>query len=85
MSEPGALAPPLKPFVQRDDEGAPFLAGSKCRACGHIYVGQRSVCARCAVRGQMEPCRLAETGQVYVHTIVHRSFPGVAAKAMETL
>lgn len=26
----------------------------------------------------MSPCRLAESGKIYVHTIVHRSFPGVA-------
>ncbi len=85
MSELCTLAPSLKPFVQRDDKGAPFLAGSKCGACGHVYVGLRSVCARCAVRGQMEPCRLAETGKVYVYTIVHRSFPGVATPFVDVI
>jgi uncharacterized OB-fold protein len=80
-----ALAPSLKPFVQRDGQGAPYLAGSTCNACGHVYVGQRYVCARCATRGQMSPCRLAESGRVYVHTIVHRSFPGVPTPFIDVI
>lgn len=77
MTDTAELAPPIVPFLKRDEKGAPYLAGSKCKACGHIYVGERTVCAKCTARDQMEPVRLAETGKVYVYTIIHRSFPGV--------
>lgn len=76
MSEARELAPPIVPYLKRDGD-QPYLAGCKCQACGHVYVGERSVCAKCAARDQMTPVRLAETGKVYVATVVYRSFPGV--------
>lgn len=69
--------PALVPFLKRDASGAPYLAGSRCEACGQLFVGERQVCAACTARNRMTPVRLAETGKVWVHTIVHRSFPGV--------
>jgi len=33
----------------------------------------------------MSPCRLAESGKVYVHTIVHRSFPGVPTPFIDVI
>jgi uncharacterized OB-fold protein len=76
MSEPSPLAPPIVPFLKRDGD-RPYLEASKCQACGHVFVGERSVCARCTARGNMTRSRLAETGKVYVATVVYRSFPGV--------
>ena len=57
--------------------GSPYLAGSRCAACGHVFVGARQVCAGCFARGQMTDVRLAERGKLYTYAIVHRSFPGV--------
>jgi uncharacterized OB-fold protein len=78
-------APPLVPFLKRSAAGAPYLAGSKCQACGHVFVGERQVCAKCTARGQMLPVHLAETGTVYVYTIVHRSFPGVKTPFIDAI
>ncbi len=75
---------PLLSFIRRDADG-PYLQGSRCKACGQVYVGERTVCANCAARDQMEPHRLAETGRVYVYTIVHRSFPGVETPFVDVI
>jgi uncharacterized OB-fold protein len=50
MREPSPLAPPIVPFLKRDGD-RPYLEASKCQACGHVFVGERSVCARCTARG----------------------------------
>ncbi|MCB1683339.1 MAG: OB-fold domain-containing protein [Pseudomonadales bacterium] len=76
MSEAQAITPPIVAYLKRDGE-RPYLSGSRCEACGHTFVGERTVCARCSVRDRMTPVRLAEKGRVYVATIVYRSFPGV--------
>lgn len=85
MLESDSVSLPLRPFIRRDGNGAPFLAGSRCTNCGHVFVGERSVCAKCSARDLMEPCRLAETGKVYVFTIVHRSYPGVATPFVDVI
>ncbi len=69
-------AEPLVPFLKTGDNG-PYLAGSKCGACGHVFVGERTVCAKCSARDRMEAVHLSETGKLYDFTVVHRSFPGV--------
>ena len=43
-------APSIASHIRRDNEGNPYLAGSKCSDCGHIFVGERSVCAKCYSR-----------------------------------
>lgn len=75
---------PLVPFICKD-KGHPYLAGSKCGECGHVFVGQRTVCANCTARENMQPVRLAERGKVYVYTIVHRSFPGVETPFIDVI
>lgn len=65
------------PYLQLDDSGAASLVGSRCRECGAVIAGKKSVCACCAARNRMDPIRLGERGKVYTYTIVHRSFPWV--------
>lgn len=74
----------LLPFVKPND-GAPYLAGARCGACGHVYVGDREICAKCSARGQMTPVPLAGTGRLYAYTIVHRSFPGVKTPFVDAI
>jgi uncharacterized protein len=76
--------PAIVPFLKRDG-GTPFLSGSRCRACGHLFVGDRQTCAKCAARDQMDSVKLAETGKVYVYTVVHRSFPGVETPFVDAI
>ena len=64
-------------FLKIPKDGAPYLAGSKCRNCGEVYAGEREVCGKCFSRGKMEAVKLGSTGKLYNFTIVHRNFPGV--------
>ncbi len=84
MSKPASEAPVIVPFLKREN-GSPYLEGSKCRACGHLFVGERKVCAKCTKRDQMDSIHLAETGTVYVYTIVYRSFPGVETPFIDVI
>jgi uncharacterized OB-fold protein len=77
--------PPLVPFLKRSAEGRPYLAGSKCEACGHVFSGDRQVCANCTARGKMQPVQLAENGKLYVYTIIHRTFPGVPTPFIDAI
>ena len=78
MSEAEApeAPPPLVPYLKVEN-GKPFISGARCEACGHVFVGEREVCAKCTARGRMKPVHIAETGKLYAFTIVERSFPGV--------
>lgn len=71
--------PRLRPFIKTTAEGEHYLEGSRCKACGELFVGERKICAACAARDQMETVRLASTGKIYAYTIIERSFPGVKA------
>ncbi|NML92685.1 Zn-ribbon domain-containing OB-fold protein [Novosphingobium olei] len=75
---------PLLPVIEPND-GHPYVAGSRCKACGHTYVGTRDVCAKCTARDAMEHVQLAETGKVWAWTVVHRSFPGVATPFVDVI
>ncbi|MCC7274501.1 MAG: OB-fold domain-containing protein [Alphaproteobacteria bacterium] len=75
-AETQEAVPPLVPYLE-PNAGKPYIAGSRCEACGHVFVGERQVCAKCTARGKMKPVHIAETGKLYAFTIVERSFPGV--------
>ena len=77
--------PPLMPFIKRQDDGTPYLAGAKCKACGHVFVGERTACAKCTARDQMQSVHLALTGKLYVYTIVYRDFPGVKTPFIDAI
>jgi len=59
------------------DGGDPYLEGHKCGSCSAIYIGDRKVCSKCGVRDKIAAVKLANTGKLYVYSIVHRSFPGI--------
>jgi len=42
-----------------------------------VFIGPRAHCSKCGARDSMEATRLSNQGQLYVFSIVHRSFPGV--------
>jgi uncharacterized OB-fold protein len=68
---------PIVPYLACDAAGEPGLVGSKCGACGEIFLGCTTVCACCAARNVMKQLTLANSGKLYVWTTVHRSLPGV--------
>jgi uncharacterized OB-fold protein len=77
--------PPLVPLIKSSETGKPYLAGSKCKSCGHVFAGERQVCANCTARDEMLPVHLAETGKLYVYTVVHRTFPGVKTPFIDAI
>ena len=72
---PGPL--PIVSFLKIPPKGDPYLEGLECGKCRAVFLGERSTCARCGARDSLSPKQLANTGTLYVYTIVHRSFPGV--------
>ncbi len=42
-----------------------------------MFLGERSVCSSCSARDQIEPVTLSNSGELYVYSIVYRSFPGI--------
>ena len=67
---------PIVPFLKLPESGEPYLAGQRC-ACGAVYLGHRIACAKCLGRGPFTEIPLSRTGELYVWSIVHQSFPGV--------
>ena len=77
MSAP-ALGISAVHFLRLDPPEGPRLIGSRCLQCDAVFLGNRSICARCMTRERMDAIRLSERGTVYSFTIVFRSFNGVA-------
>ncbi len=79
MAEEAAAAGPLPvvPFLKIPDGGDPYLEGQKCRSCDAIFLGERTTCASCGKSEQFAATKLANQGELYVYSIVHRSFPGI--------
>ncbi len=72
-----AFAPSIASHIRRNEQGQPYLAGTKCGNCGHTFVGAREVCAKCYARSGLNPVKLAQTGKIYTWSIIYRSFPGI--------
>ncbi len=68
---------PVTSFLKIPEVGKSYLEGHQCKSCSAIFIGARSVCARCGARDKMGPIKLSDHGTLYVYTIVHRSFPGI--------
>lgn len=68
---------PVVPFLKIPEDGDPYLEGHKCKECGAIFLGERSICSSCSARDKIEPIKLSNQGELYVFSIVYRSFPGI--------
>ena len=68
---------PVVDFLRMPDDGAPYLEGHRCGACGAVFLGERKVCSKCMARDRIEAVKLSDRGTLYVYSIVHRSFPGI--------
>ena len=68
---------PIVPFLIIPSDGDPYLEGHRCGQCQSVFIGERTTCSKCGTRDQMKAEALAQTGELYVFSIVHRSFPGV--------
>ena len=78
MASDAASRPlPAVDFLKIPESGSPYLEGSKCKSCSAIFLGERAACSKCGTVGQLETIRLSDEGELYVYSIVYRSFPGV--------
>ncbi len=81
LPEPDSSAPdlfvPALPHIVIDPAGNHALAGMKCASCGIVVEGERLACPACGARDSLGPVRLARSGRIAAHTVVHRSLPGV--------
>ena len=68
---------PVVEFLKIPERGAPYLEGQKCRSCGAIFLSERKTCSSCGASGTLQATQLSNRGELYVYSIVHRSFPGV--------
>jgi uncharacterized OB-fold protein len=68
---------PVVEWLKLPEGGDPYLEGHKCQSCGAVFLGERAVCSKCGTRDQIKAEKLANTGTLYVYSIVHRSFPGI--------
>jgi uncharacterized OB-fold protein len=76
--EAAAKAPlPVVPYLKIPEKGNPHLEGQQCKNCEKIFLGTRTTCGNCGRSGPFEARKLADTGTLYVYSIVHRSFPGI--------
>ena len=68
---------PIVEFLKIPQGGTPYLEGQKCRKCSAVFLGERLTCSSCGTSGSFEAIRLSNRGELYVFSIVHRSFPGI--------
>jgi uncharacterized OB-fold protein len=78
MAETAKNPLPVVDFLKIPDGGEPYLEGHRCKSCGATFLGERTVCSKCGARGALGAVKLSNKGKLYVYSIVHRSFPGIA-------
>lgn len=77
MAEAASGPRPIVPYLKIPASGSPYLEGLKCKGCGAIFLGERNTCSKCGRTGALEPIKLSNRGELYVYSIIHRSFPGI--------
>jgi uncharacterized OB-fold protein len=68
---------PALSHIRLDADSRYRLYGMRCGACGCVVEGERLACPACGNREDMEILPLSCVGRVHVHTVVHRSYPGI--------
>ena len=68
---------PVVDYLKLPEGADPHLEGQKCTSCGAIFLGERSTCSSCGTSDQFAATKLSNQGELYVYSIVHRSFPGI--------
>jgi uncharacterized OB-fold protein len=69
---------PALPNLVIGDDGILQLLGTYCGACRTTVPDRRIACPACGERTRIETVALGGGGTVHAHTVVHRSYPGVA-------
>lgn len=79
MAEQAAASKPLPvvPYLKIPDDGDPYLEAQKCGSCGALFLSERRACSKCGTQGDFAATKLSNDGELYVFSIIHRSFPGI--------
>jgi len=79
MAEQAAASKPLPvvPYLKIPDDGDPYLEAQKCGSCGALFLSERRACSKCGTQGGFAATKLSNDGELYVFSIIHRSFPGI--------
>ena len=82
MTQEAATEPkqnPIVPFLRipEDPNDQPYLWGTKCKACGAVFLGERVACGKCGDLGAFQEVRLSDEGEIYVFSVVHQTVPGL--------
>ena len=77
MSQETAGLLPVVPFLKNPDGAEPYLEGCRCSKCDAVFLGERDICSSCGGRDTLKSETLSNNGELYVYSIVHRSFPGI--------
>ncbi len=64
---------PLLPSGWETVNGRPYLAGTKCGACGAAFFPPLRICPYCLTDESVQKARLGNTGRLYAYTIIHVS------------
>ena len=78
---------PIVPFLRIPDDpnDQPYLWGTKCKACGAVFLGERVACGKCGDLGPFEEVRLSDEGEIYVFSVVHQTVPGLDAPSVAAI
>ncbi len=70
---------PIVPFLRLPENPSeqPYLAGTRCKTCGAVYLGARMACSKCFATEGLDEIKLSDKGELHVFSIVHQSAPGV--------
>ena len=68
---------PVVSFLKIPEQGNPYLEGQQCKSCQAIFLGERTTCSACGASKCFDAKQLSNRGELYVYSIVHRSFPGI--------
>ena len=74
-----AIAQPQSVDAQRfrvGSDGAPMLVGGRCRHCGCVTWGVRTMCPRCWSADPQEEIALPTSGRLYTMTTTYRPQTG---------
>ncbi len=72
------ISKPGTKVIRVGADGAAWIEGYRCGACGAVMPVATMACRACASRVLPEAYRSPETGTLYTWSVVHRSYPGVA-------
>jgi uncharacterized OB-fold protein len=70
---------PIVPFLRLPEAPGEkaYLVGSKCRACGAVYLGPRIACGKCLAARDFEEIKFCGKGTLFTFSIVYQTAPGI--------